>query len=280
MTHSLILHPKTAKQFAAISKKPAHCYIFSGPRHTGKMTAACELARELSKISHLPNQYAVIVEAVDQKRLIKIDQIRELNDFLNLKNFNPEAYKVVIIKEADRLSLEAASSLLKNLEEPHPQTVFVLTTNNLESILPTVRSRGQLIHFLPVSEAKIKNFLSERFPHNRTVDDVINLADGQVGLSIKLIQDAHFYQFKQELSALANNYLQLALTGKFKIVQDVAARQQAQAFLTEVIRLLRRQALQQPANFASLGAALEAEQYLTVNINPRLTLEFLSLRLT
>lgn len=71
---------------------------------------------------------------------IKIEQIRALSDFMNISTHR-QGLRVVVLYPAEALNLHAANALLKTLEEPPPGTVFLLSTNSLERLLPTILSR-------------------------------------------------------------------------------------------------------------------------------------------
>ncbi|MEO0092301.1 MAG: hypothetical protein ABIK61_06305 [candidate division WOR-3 bacterium] len=68
-------------------------------------------------------------------------------------------YRVVIIVDADKMTNEAANAFLKTLEEPQKQTLFILTTERLSYIIPTIRSRCQIIRFSPISKELIAQYL-------------------------------------------------------------------------------------------------------------------------
>ena len=82
---------------------------------------------------------------------IDVDQVRELEDFLHLTSHRGVA-RVVLIHPAEALNIHAANALLKNLEEPPPQTWFLLVAHRWNQILPTIRSRCQNLS-LPLPEA-------------------------------------------------------------------------------------------------------------------------------
>lgn len=89
---------------------------------------------------------------------IKIDQIRGLQNYSYL---TPQraSHRLIIIETADRMNTAAANALLKILEEPAPHTLFLLMAQQLSTVLPTVLSRCQVLHFsVPVDLAKV-NFL-------------------------------------------------------------------------------------------------------------------------
>lgn len=77
-------------------------------------------------------------------REILIHQTRALTDFLNLKS-HEGGVRIVLVYPADRIRAEAAASLLKNLEEPPENTIFMLVADEIDRVLPTIRSRCRLI---------------------------------------------------------------------------------------------------------------------------------------
>lgn len=77
---------------------------------------------------------------------IVIDQIRDLADFANVGTHR-QGRRVVIIRPAEAMNIHTANSLLKLLEEPTPGTLFLLVSNNLAALLPTIRSRCRLVRF-------------------------------------------------------------------------------------------------------------------------------------
>jgi DNA polymerase-3 subunit delta' len=81
--------------------------------------------------------------------MIKVEQIRQLREAIAMKPFEA-ATRLVIIHDAHTMNASAANALLKSLEEPPPNTVFLLLTDQPGRILPTVVSRCQLIRFTPL----------------------------------------------------------------------------------------------------------------------------------
>ena len=87
-------------------------------------------------------------------KMIKVEQIRQLRDTIAMKPFEATA-RVVIIEDAHAMNTPAANALLKSLEEPPPDTVFLLLTDQPGRMLPTVVSRCQVIRFTPLSAEAI-----------------------------------------------------------------------------------------------------------------------------
>ncbi len=142
------------------SGRVAHGYIFSGVRGVGKTTTArilakalncakgpaaepdntCDSCREISAGTSLD---VIEIDAASNRG---IDQIRELREMVR---YAPAAsrYKVVILDEAHQLTDEASNALLKTLEEPPEQVVFILATTRPEELVETIKSRAQLFQF-------------------------------------------------------------------------------------------------------------------------------------
>ena len=158
----LVGQPHVARTLtnAISSDRLAHAYIFAGLRGTGKTTVArilakclncekgptttpcntCDACREISE------SRAIDVLEVDAASRTKVDQTREL---LEVISYAParDRFKVLIIDEAHMLSKSSFNALLKTLEEPPPNVVFVLATTELQKILPTILSRCQVFEF-------------------------------------------------------------------------------------------------------------------------------------
>lgn len=103
---------------------------------------ACGECLSCRKIKHGNHPDVVIVEP--RGATLKIDQIREVQRAISFKQFEGR-YKVVILLDANKMTVEAANSLLKVLEEPPSGTLFILIAENGDNILPTVLSRCQIV---------------------------------------------------------------------------------------------------------------------------------------
>ncbi len=95
----------------------------------------------------------VYVSPEDIGKQIKVDDIRALSEFV-AKTAQQGARKVIVIEPADALNMNAANALLKNLEEPAGDTIFILVSSSLSRVLPTVRSRCAKVP-LPLPDKKL-----------------------------------------------------------------------------------------------------------------------------
>jgi DNA polymerase-3 subunit delta' len=97
---------------------------------------------------------------LDDYSSIVIKQIRNLIEWLLLMPAQGTK-RIVIILEADRMNEESANSFLKTLEEPPMDTLFILTSSRPDFLLPTIRSRCQIVKFGYLSNAQIENIIFE-----------------------------------------------------------------------------------------------------------------------
>ena len=117
---------------------------------------------------------------------IKIEQVRSILEFCSLQKLGRA--QVVIIDQAHLLNLQAANALLKSLEEPPEGTYFILVSANSAALLPTIRSRAQLIRFKPLSTSELKAVLvSGRIGIKDTDDSLLRASGGSVAEALKLL---------------------------------------------------------------------------------------------
>jgi DNA polymerase-3 subunit delta' len=101
----------------------------------------------------------MVIRKEDGKSEIAIETVRRLIRSLRVKQPGESGLRIIIIEEANLLSQEAQNALLKTLEQPAGGTLFILTSDSLSQILPTVLSRSQKLSVYPVSEQQaLKNY--------------------------------------------------------------------------------------------------------------------------
>lgn len=161
-----------------LSGKLAQTYIFAGPKDLGKSSLALAFARNLWRHDRADfatadnfesiNSDLYILERDKDKQQIGVEAAREFIKRLGLSSFL-NSYKIGIVKEAELLSAEAQSALLKTLEEPREQVVIILLTEKLESLLPTIVSRSQVLYFYPVASNTVFDYLLSSLDIKRSV---------------------------------------------------------------------------------------------------------------
>lgn len=155
------------------NQRLGHAYLFEGARGTGKKELAnwiartifcekpqdgnpCFSCRSCLRIDegNLPD----LIELAPDGQSIKVDQIRQLKTEF-FKSSVESSKKVYIIEDAEKMTISAANSLLTFLEEPGKDTYLFLLTTVKENILPTIRSRCQIIHFQPLKREVMEELL-------------------------------------------------------------------------------------------------------------------------
>ncbi len=224
--------------------KIAHAMLFWGPAGVGKLRMAqataqmllcsaenspcglCPACSQVSRFVH-PDLFVVTVgkpddddklfkslEAYGQdiyhqlrfppKASIVIERIRNLK-VESAKSQVGKGNRVIIIREAEKMTLEAAQSALKLIEEPRPGTYLILTCREPEALLPTILSRCQRIRFRPLPGEYIKSVLLTQNPELGVQSDMIaRLAQGSLGRAMAMVEE----------DVLANRDLALSIFDK------------------------------------------------------------------
>ena len=189
-----------------------HAYLFSGPRGTGKTTAAKIFARAVNCLNYkdgLCNEcknciYSGQKECMDIIEIDAasnngVDEIRELRNKVKILPSELK-YKVYIIDEVHMLSIGAFNALLKTLEEPPEHVIFILATTDPQKIPNTIISRCQTFQFKKISPNDIKQML-EKIALNEKIeieDEVLttiaSASDGGLRDAIGLLDKLSSYK--------------------------------------------------------------------------------------
>jgi DNA polymerase III subunit delta' len=295
--------------------KIAHAYLFDGVDGCGKKKTAlafveavfcgkgeegcgeCPSCRKIAALQH-PDLHLVEPDGA----FIKIDQIRELQRDLALRPFEAPK-KACIIDAADRLNPAAGNALLKTLEEPPGNALLILLTANAGGLLPTVLSRCQRLHFAPLPESVIAALLGERGTDPETARLIAALAGGSMGKALAVGEEAALHGRKRFLERV--HALSLAeIAPLFDFAEELAGDKEnvpelldlLTAFLRDVLLihggsreivncdllpLLEVEAARCSGEqiMERLGHVAEARRALQCNVNPRLALEVMFMRL-
>ncbi len=166
--------------------------------------------------------------------------IRDANDIVKSLSFKPyeSDYKVIIIYLAEKLNITAANKLLKSLEEPPENSLIFLVAEKYEQILPTIRSRTQIVKVPLINSVDLKGALRNKFPGNfneENLDNIVNLANGNWNRALEAlgsveVREFNFLKFREwmRICYKPDDYLSFS-----KLIQELSrmGREKQKSFL-------------------------------------------------
>lgn len=198
----------------------SHAYLLQGGRGTGKKALATLLAKTLlcpNTQGVEPCQTCNVCKRITSRnhpdvhwvepdgRSIKIDQVQHLQKEFTYSGLESNR-KVYVVTHADTLTLNAANRILKFLEEPSQQTTAIMLTENIQSIIPTIRSRCQIIDLQPLNK---KDFQNKLMAHNVSESNakLISALTHDFDDALALNEDAWFAQARKVMLQLIDRYV-------------------------------------------------------------------------
>lgn len=301
------------------SGRMPHALLFTGAAGIGKMLVArvlaasvlcmnhadrscgiCQSCRSLENGSH-PDMLTVRPDGA----AIKIEQIRQLQSELALSSYLGSG-RVCMIEDAERMTAQAANSMLKMLEEPQGNVLFILVATEKQLLLNTIISRCLAMAFQPLSPALLGRVLTDRGFSGFSVEVAARLAGGRIGQALKLLEPdglakrdqaveiaaalpAGEMKFVWSTAALLDKYERkdflLLLEYLSLILRDVlmicGRRDSWLLYNVDLEEKLARQAghWSETGLMKALAAIAACRQAIQANANPRLTGEALLIQL-
>lgn len=203
--------------------KVSHAYILNGERSAGKEFVAkifaaalqcgtpvvsaervepcgeCHSCRQMES----GNQPDVIFVSHEKPGSIGVEDIRgQINGNVAIKPYSSR-YKIYIINEGEKMTVQAQNALLKTLEEPPEYTVILILTTNVEALLPTILSRCAVLDMKPVKDSQVKHFLMDTMQvPDYKADICVAFARGNIGKAKMLASSEDFDHVKEEAVTL------------------------------------------------------------------------------
>ncbi|GGE84492.1 DNA polymerase III subunit delta' [Priestia taiwanensis] len=302
-------------------QRVAHAYLFEGPKGTGKLEMSIHFAKSLFCTEGL--QYEPCQQCSNCKRIesgnhpdiflvtpdglsIKKQQIQQLQEEFTKTGVESKK-KLYIIEHADKMTVNAANSLLKFLEEPHAETVAILLTEQSHQLLNTIISRCQMLTFRPLPRAQLIEKLVEK-ENIPSLAAVAAQLTNDLGEAEALCHDDWFAQARdlviklyETLNTASNQTLlfiheqwmkhfddkeklQIGLDILLLIYKDtlyVQLGEKEKVVFHDQVSLLQHLSLQQSGKRISNAMAniLETKKRINANVNTQLLFEQLVLRL-
>ena len=309
----------------------AHSYLVSGPRQVGKMTLALDLCRAVNCLGEerpcgACNQCRRIERSLHAdvhvvgvggsgrpggraRASIGIDQVREVQREASLKPFEG-ASRCFVFDGAERMTVEAANSLLKTLEEPPPQVLIILLAVQTDALLTTLVSRCRVLELRQVPAAAISRRLVDDYGLEAgDADEIARLSAGRPGWAIEAVGSPELREAAAERLQAIEETLQAGIEGRFAYAARMASafsrdretgREElalwlawwrdalmAREGLDELVTYASRQgamasitgAMSESDVVGAVKAVLETGRLLERNVNPRLAFESMMLRM-
>lgn len=197
LPHGIILHglPGLGKQLFA--QDFAQYVLCESPEED----QACQKCRSCQQfIARTHPDYSVL-EPEETGKAIKIDQIRELVTQHGLSSHYGR-YRVTVISPAENMNQSAANSLLKVLEEPPPQTLFILVSHQISALLPTIKSRCQhLLMTKPVHNIALNWLINSHTGAKDTLKSALAMAHGAPLAALAVLQSDEIGLHEQAFTA-------------------------------------------------------------------------------
>lgn len=238
--------------------------LLTGQRGIGLATMAAFIATDAHYLTIHPG----LLTKASTIEQISIDQIRTLYDQTRTKSDTP---RVIIIDDADRMTMAAQNSFLKLLEEPVKNVYFILTSHQPGHLLPTIRSRLQSVHLRPISPSQTQALLDKHACKSTKRDQIIYIASGLPAEITRLATDEIYFAGLSEETQLAKQLIESSSYRRLSLLQhQKLSRSEATELLTRVVSLLERYPSRE--SIAMLERCLEALDTIKTGGNIRLQL--------
>ena len=223
---------------AVENNRVSHAYILNGERGSGKkmlanlfaMTLLCETGDNepcgkchSCKQAESGNHPDIIRVTHEKPNSISVDDIRtQVNNTVDIKPYQGP-YKVYIIQQADMMTPQAQNAILKTIEEPPSYAVFLLLTENAETLLPTINSRCVMLKLRNIKDTLIKKYLMENLEiPDYKADMCTAFAQGNMGRAIMLANSDHFNEIREEAVQLLKHISEMELNEIVAAVKNIS----------------------------------------------------------
>ena len=223
---------KAHLQAALADQQMSHAYLLEGTHGVGKKTLAnafvktllcqtpiegpngqqdcCGRCQSCRSFDHDNHPDVKRIRTLPDKNTISVKQIRdELVKDISIRPYGGQ-YKIYLIEEAERLTVEAQNAMLKTLEEPPAYGLIIMMAESAAAFLPTILSRCVKISLQPLDSKVVKAELGRRGVESGKAGIAAAFAQGSIGQALKLCEDENFEEMRTELFQFLGRIPQLS----------------------------------------------------------------------
>jgi DNA polymerase-3 subunit delta' len=235
----LVGHPETLKNFTDAwnrrDRHPIHpVWMLCGPRGIGKATLAYKIARMV--YGNIGDFFIIdLAQNIDERgslkpdaKAISVHTVRAMIERMQMSSMSGN-WRVVLIDSVDELTVAAENAILKLLEEPPQQTLFLLVTHQLSNVLPTVRSRARVEKMHPLTLSQLRELCVKFMPNEEINSDILRLSNGSFGKIANLKTSGGDEIYQKLLDVLQNKH------STSTDVMNIAEKIAASPFLYEIV---------------------------------------------
>lgn len=218
--------------------KVSHAYIINGERSSGKefiarvfaMALQCEKGEvepcgecHSCRQALSNNQPDIVYVSHEKPNTVGVEDIRaQINSDIGVKPYS-SPYKIYIMNEGEKMTVQAQNALLKTLEEPPEYVVILILTTQLEALLPTILSRCVVLNMKPVADSLVKKYLMEELAvPDYKANICVAFARGNIGKAKLLASSEEFEKVKDEAITLVKYINDMEINEIVKAIKKIS----------------------------------------------------------
>lgn len=288
--NDLLLNKLTSAEIEKFLTSPAHALIVEGKKGAGKGTLATHIAAKLlNQPAQSLDYYPYFMKISPDGQSVTIDSIREVQNFLKLKTTGQsDVRRILTIEQAEKMTTEAQNALLKVLEEPPDDTVVLIITANKLKLLPTLRSRTQILSLKSITKQQIENYFKNQGYELDIITSAYYAGNAQIGLIATLLADEHDNPGLQQM-ATVKKILAMNTFDRLVFADELIKQKTNIDIFIETLNIVCQAALKQTIakeNYQaakrwqnSLKLSLQSQNLLSSNPNQKLLISDLLINL-
>ncbi len=269
MINKYLINPKSLAEINAYLSNPKLPLLIYTEKGNNLKEILNYILTNIIKIDlKLIDSYPYILK-IDKSstRSIGISEIKKINNFLKLKvPLKNKINRVILVKNGQFLTNEAQNNLLKNLEEHPKDTIFIIVAYNLKTILPTIKSRMQLINLLKPTRSQLLTYFEQANYPKTKINEALNISDCNLSITKKILENDPKYAKALEYAKLIINS---KVYNKMVLVNDLSSDKESfKLILFMIIQMSKYGIISKNKN-----NALFWQKVLERSINMRLDIE-------